>query len=120
MKNKLLLTIKALSDMNRLRIFFALGAYEELCACQIIAMLKLSGASVSRHLSILVDADLVQNRKAGRWIFFRLNRENPMLESWLTFLKTQTKTMAIFSEDLEYLQISKAQDVLETCNRRGN
>lgn len=120
MKNELLLTIRALSDMNRLRIFFALGACDELCACQMIAMLNLSGASVSRHLRVLVDADLLKSQKIGRWILFRLKRENPILEPWLTFLQTQTRTMEIFTEDLAYLQANNAQNVLEICNRREN
>ena len=120
MKNSLLLTIKALSDMNRLRVFLALGVYKELCACQTIAMLKLSGASVSRHLSILVDAELLKKRKEGRWIFFSLNRENPMLGTWLAFLKNQTKTMDMFAKDLEYLEAINAKDVLETCKKNGS
>jgi ArsR family transcriptional regulator, arsenate/arsenite/antimonite-responsive transcriptional repressor len=115
MKHDISIISKALSDMNRLRIFLALGAYDELCACQIIDLLKISGPSVSRHLSLLLDADLVKNRKVGRWIFFSLHRDNPASEAWLTFLRSQTRDISIFLEDQEYLKRTKAQDVLKKC-----
>jgi len=46
---KLLLILKALSDKNRLRIFYALLSYQELCACQITEFLNVAGATASRH-----------------------------------------------------------------------
>jgi ArsR family transcriptional regulator, arsenate/arsenite/antimonite-responsive transcriptional repressor len=42
--NDLLSILKALSDKNRLRIFYALLTYEELCACQITELLQVAGA----------------------------------------------------------------------------
>ena len=64
--------LKALSDMNRLRIVTALGHYEELCACQITELLQVTGATVSRHLGILQHAGVLNSRKEGRWIYYRL------------------------------------------------
>lgn len=115
MKHDFLAIVKALSDMNRLRVFLVLGAYDELCACQIIDLLKISGPSVSRHLSILIDAGLIRSRKVGRWIFFRLHRENLSSEDWLAFLQNQTRGMSVFMEDQEYLKRTKVQDVLKKC-----
>lgn len=63
---------KALSDKNRLRIVAALSRYEELCACQITELLQVTGATASRHLSVLQHAGLVRSRKEGRWIYYRL------------------------------------------------
>ncbi len=54
----LLSILKALSDKNRLRIFCALLSYEELCACQITEFLQVTGATASRHLSIMVNAGI--------------------------------------------------------------
>ncbi len=62
---------KALSDNNRLRIVASLMQYDELCACQITELLQITGATVSRHLSILSSAGIIESRKEGRWIFFR-------------------------------------------------
>lgn len=64
--------LKALSDMNRLRIVTALGGYEELCACQITELLQVTGATVSRHLGVLQHAGVLKSRKEGRWIYYRL------------------------------------------------
>jgi ArsR family transcriptional regulator len=64
--------LKALSDMNRLRIVVALGRFEELCACQITELLQVTGATVSRHLGVLQHAGVLKSRKEGRWIYYRL------------------------------------------------
>jgi DNA-binding transcriptional ArsR family regulator len=64
--------LKALSDRNRLRIVLALGHYDELCACQITELLQVAGATASRHLGILQRAGMIDNRKEGRWIYYRL------------------------------------------------
>ncbi len=62
---------KALSDIQRLRILMMLRG-GELCVCQIIAVLGLAPSTVSKHLSILSEADLVISRKEGRWAHYRL------------------------------------------------
>ena len=62
---------KALADENRLRALCALRD-RELCVCQIIELLGLAPSTVSKHLSILHQARLVDNRKDGRWGYYRL------------------------------------------------
>ena len=62
---------KALSDIQRLRILLLLRA-GELCVCRIVAVLGLAPSTVSRHLSLLSAADLVDSRKDGRWAYYRL------------------------------------------------
>ncbi len=64
---------KALSDENRLRII-AMLRNEEHCACDIIEVLGLAPSTVSRHLTLLDVAGLVQVRKAGRWRHYRLTK----------------------------------------------
>jgi ArsR family transcriptional regulator, arsenate/arsenite/antimonite-responsive transcriptional repressor len=76
---------KALADGNRMRVIAALMERDELCVCQITEMLQLSAATVSRHMSILQNARLVQNRKESRWVFYRLAGTFPvLLRQWLT------------------------------------
>jgi DNA-binding transcriptional ArsR family regulator len=62
--------IKALADENRVRILLAVQS-RELCVCQIVELLGLAPSTVSKHLSILHQARLVDSRKEGRWIFYR-------------------------------------------------
>jgi DNA-binding transcriptional ArsR family regulator len=68
---------RALSDENRVRALMALRD-RELCVCQIIELLGLAPSTVSKHMSILRQARLVESRKQGRWIYYRLaNDETP-------------------------------------------
>lgn len=61
----------ALSDENRVRILAMLEP-GELCVCQIIALLELAPSTVSKHLTILRHAGLIQSRKQARWMHYGL------------------------------------------------
>jgi DNA-binding transcriptional ArsR family regulator len=67
----LLAIARALSDENRVRALLALGD-REVCACQIIELLKLAPSTVSKHMSILKQAKLVAGNKKGRWMYYSL------------------------------------------------
>lgn len=62
---------KALADGNRLRVLMALTG-GELCVCQIVELLQLAPSTTSKHMSILRQARLVESRKDGRWMYYRL------------------------------------------------
>lgn len=62
--------IKALADTNRVRILCVLRE-QELCVCQIIEILGLAPSTVSKHLSILRQARLLEDRKEARWMYYR-------------------------------------------------
>lgn len=67
-------TTKALADENRIRIIGVLTGCE-LCVCQLIELLCLAPSTVSKHLSILKNARLINSRKQGRWMYYRLADE---------------------------------------------
>jgi DNA-binding transcriptional ArsR family regulator len=62
---------KALADLQRVRILMMLRP-GELCVCQIVEVLALAPSTVSKHLSVLSAAGLVDFRKEGRWAYYRL------------------------------------------------
>lgn len=62
---------KAVADPSRVRILKLLEG-GELCVCQITAVLDLAAATVSKHLAALKTAGLVQQRRDGKWIYYRL------------------------------------------------
>ncbi|MBM4148867.1 MAG: winged helix-turn-helix transcriptional regulator [Lentisphaerae bacterium] len=62
---------KALADLQRVRILMMLRQ-GELCVCQIVEVLGLAASTVSKHLSVLDGAGLVDSRKEGRWMYYRL------------------------------------------------
>jgi DNA-binding transcriptional ArsR family regulator len=68
---KFIETTKAISDPNRVRALMALRG-RELCVCRIIELLQLAPSTVSKHLTILKQAGLIEGRKEGRWMHYRL------------------------------------------------
>jgi DNA-binding transcriptional ArsR family regulator len=62
---------KALADPNRVRILLALRR-RELCVCQITELFGLAPSTVSKHLSLLHHAGLIESRKSERWVYYRL------------------------------------------------
>ncbi|MDW7643848.1 MAG: metalloregulator ArsR/SmtB family transcription factor [Desulfuromonadales bacterium] len=69
---------KALSDETRLRILSLLGA-GELCVCDLMAVLELPQSTVSRHLATLRNATLVEDRRQGVWMYYRLTVDDSFL-----------------------------------------
>jgi DNA-binding transcriptional ArsR family regulator len=70
---------KALAEENRLRILLALDG-QELCVCQIIELLELAPSTVSKHMSVLRQARLVDGRKEGRWMYYRMAGDSARIE----------------------------------------
>jgi len=66
---------KALADENRVRLLLALQR-QELCACQLVELVRLAPSTVSKHMSILKQSRLVEVRKESRWIYYRLAGPN--------------------------------------------
>jgi ArsR family transcriptional regulator len=62
---------RALSDENRVRILMALRR-NEFCVCQITAFLDLSPSTTSKHLSVLKQARLIEAKKDGKWVYYRI------------------------------------------------
>ena len=77
MKRDIVKVFKALGDSNRIRIVKMLEA-RELCVCE-----------VREHLSVLRDADLILDRKDGKWVNYRLNEQsnNSFVRSQLVLVK---------------------------------
>lgn len=65
---------KALAHPVRLRVL-AMLRRGPLCVCQMTAVLRLAASTVSAHLSELRRADLVVERKDGKWVEYRLADE---------------------------------------------
>jgi len=65
-------TFKALGDPVRLRLFQLLAGQDELCVCHLTEALNLPQSTVSRHLGVLRHAGLVQTRREGKWMHYRL------------------------------------------------
>ncbi len=62
---------KALSDATRVRIV-ALLSHGELCVCHLESGLDLPQPTISRHLAVLRAAGVVEPRRQGTWVYYRL------------------------------------------------
>lgn len=76
-------TLKAISDPIRREILSLLkgGA---MAAGDIVSHFEVTGASISRHLSVLKDADLIRDKRDGKFIFYELNTS--VLEDIMLFI----------------------------------
>ena len=119
---------KALADSNRVRILLILRE-RELCVCQIVEFCALAPSTVSKHLSILHQAGLVESRKTERWVYYRLPDKEaaPTVSSALDWvigslakdpqaLKDARQLKTILKEDPKQLCQSQRGDANAACN----
>ncbi|MEZ5541109.1 MAG: metalloregulator ArsR/SmtB family transcription factor [Pseudomonadota bacterium] len=71
------LLFQMLADATRLRVLLLLAAEGELCVCELTHALELSQPKISRHLSHLRESGVLQARRAGQWMYYRINPDLP-------------------------------------------
>ena len=109
---------KALSDASRLRVIVSLAGVDELCVCQVTEMLGLAPATVSRHLSVLQNANLVLSRKDSRWVYYRLSDHfPPLVRQWLIESLSPSREAG---DDRKRLEDMLACGVHTQCKPRSN
>lgn len=112
-----LTVVKAFSDPNRVRMALALRG-GELCVCQLIELLGLAPSTVSKHLSLLQQAGVVDSRKAGRWVYYRpADRAAPFVERMVSgALEALQRTPEIMADAARLEQI-RGLDLEALCRR---
>lgn len=94
-------TLKALSDPSR-RAILEILKEGKMSAGDICEHFSISGAAISRHLSILKEADLVRDHRDGKFIFYEVNLN--VIEDilvWVKDLKESKKTAPLSSNEPE-------------------
>ena len=84
-------TLKALSDPTRREILNLLKK-GRMSAGDIVDHFDVTGASISRHLSLLKEADLIRDKREGKYIYYELNTS--VIEEiilWMADLKGEEK-----------------------------
>jgi len=74
---------KALSDPNRLQIIQMITAQER-CACKLLEHFNISQPTLSHHMRILSDCNLIRIRKEGKWSHYSMNLET--LEAYQNYI----------------------------------
>ncbi len=110
---------KALAEENRLRIMLALEG-QELCVCQLIELLELAPSTVSKHMSVLRQARLVDGRKEGRWMYYRLadERASVVVKEAIAWVKKSLSVNERIHEDLNRLKEILKIDREVLCSRQ--
>lgn len=110
---------KALADENRVRTLLALRS-GELCVCQITELFGLAPSTVSKHLSILAQAGLVESRKEGRWIYYRLPDKEAAVEirEAIDWVEKALGSEPRVKEDVKSLKRILKEDPAEICKRQ--
>jgi len=111
---------KALADGNRLRVLTALAG-GELCVCQIVELLQLAPSTVSKHMSVLRHARLVEGRKDGRWMYYRLpDRDaSETVRQAVTWVQRSLAESPQTSQDQRKLKAILAMDPEKLCKKQN-
>ena len=109
---------KALADENRLRMLMALQD-RELCVCQITELMGLAISTVSKHLSVLYQAGLVNARKDGRWMYYSLpGKDAPTAaREGVAWVRRSLAGNPRLREDTKKLKQVMAMDTAQLCKR---
>jgi ArsR family transcriptional regulator len=111
--------LKAAGDKNRLRILKMLQ-HKNMCVCELAAALGIAQPSVSRHMSLLKDAGLVQDRRDGQWIDYclceeKINQYAPML---LKQIKQWINDDTTIREDIKKIHTLCRQEICKKSTER--
>jgi len=93
---------KGLADPTRLRII-SLLLKQELCVCDLMAVLHLPQSTVSRHMIRLKTASLVLDRRSGKWVHYRL-LSNPLVDDLRRLLQLHFADGEPFKKDATALR----------------
>lgn len=63
---------ECLADPTRLRLLSLLMQAGEICVCELVDALQVPQYNVSRHLQVLRQAGLVEDRKLGKWVYYAI------------------------------------------------
>jgi DNA-binding transcriptional ArsR family regulator len=111
---------KALGDESRVRALLCVKD-GELCVCQLIDVLGLSPATVSKHMNLLYQAGLVERRKDGKWHFYRMAGESasPSVRRALEWVVAELDRNPSVRDDVRRIREVRRKDLeeLSACYR---
>jgi len=108
---------QALSDPQRLRALMALRD-DELCVCHLIDLLELAPSTISKHLTILKSAGLIDRRKEGRWVYYSIAKGSKVplhIRRALRWVCDGLNDDATIQADEETLVEVEGRELVEVC-----
>lgn len=112
---------KSLADTTRLRAVMLIAAAGELCVCELTHALEASQPKVSRHLAQLRDAEVLQDRRDGLWIYYALHPELPQwAQEIIVKTRDAVRQQAPFTADRVRLSHMTERPRAARCARSDN
>lgn len=110
---------KALADESRVRVLLALRT-GELCVCQITELFGFAPSTMSKHLAILFEAGLVESRKEGRWMYYRLPGADASAQARqaLRWVEGSLSGVAEIRRDVERMKRILREDPADLCKKQ--
>lgn len=106
----------ALADPTRLRCLLLLATEGELCVCEFTHALAESQPKISRHLAMLRELGIVNDRREGLWIHYRIH---PELPAWareiLNTASRENATAKPFAQDRKRLHSAPTRPPVRCC-----
>lgn len=93
--------LKAISEPTRFRMMYLLlKTKKEICGCEFVDSLAVPQYNLTKHLDILIDANLVNSKKEGKWVYYFACQDMTAFSKSIckSILKTKNK---IHADDLK-------------------
>lgn len=99
---------KCLADETRVRMALLIAREGELCVCELIAALEENQPKISRHLALLRNCGILEDRRQAQWVHYRLHRHLP---DWVrqVLMITQAANTHWLAENAERLARMRAR-----------
>ncbi len=98
---------KLLADETRSTIVMLLREAGEMCICDLCTVTQESQPKISRHMALLREAELVIDRREGKWVYYRLS---PHMPAWAA-----TVIDTAWNCEREGIRISLNNSKLSSC-----
>ena len=86
-EKKIATIFKAFCDENRIKILQLLSDGEK-CACKLLEEMNITQPTLSHHMKILLDSEIVNGRKEGKWMHYSISKEGlEKAQEYLDILK---------------------------------
>ena len=103
---------KCLGEETRLQIMLLVQNQGELCVGELVDVLQISQPKVSRHLANLRDCQLLDVRKSGQWVFYRVHDDLP---EWAN----QVICQAVIAGEVELKALTNKLNLVDEPNRKS-
>jgi ArsR family transcriptional regulator len=110
---------KALADPTRLRILRML-LIKPLCVCEVMHVLNMAQSTTSKHLQILLKADIVEALPGGTWTIYRIVKDpkHPLLVSIVNALRNTINTKESEKDAALARKVDRNRICLQKMKRR--